>query len=147
VTKRVRALGLALIRRGDEILAEEGWDGVKNERFFRLLGGEIEFGERGAETVRRELREELGADSDVSRQLGTVETVFTYEGEPGHDIALIYECSLLDDRVYSLDEWDANETTEAGLVTHKLAWKQLESFRSGREILYPGGVLSLIGDP
>jgi ADP-ribose pyrophosphatase YjhB (NUDIX family) len=146
VDKQIRPLALALIRQGDEILVEAGRDEAKNETFFRLLGGVIEFGEKGADAVRRELREELGTESDVKGLVATIENVFTYEGEPAHEIALVYECSLRDDRLNSLDEWEAHETTRAGYVTHKLAWKRLDSFRSGREVLYPEGLLALVGD-
>jgi hypothetical protein len=41
VDKRIRPLALALIRKGDEILVEEGRDSVKNETFSRLLGGAL----------------------------------------------------------------------------------------------------------
>jgi ADP-ribose pyrophosphatase YjhB (NUDIX family) len=144
--KRIRPLALALIRNGNEILVEEGRDSVKNETFSRLLGGVIEFGEKGADAVRRELREELGAESDVERLVATLENVFTYEGEAGHEIVLIFECSLRDDRLYSLAEWEAHETTPEGLVTHKIAWRTLDSYRNGSEVLYPEGVLALVGD-
>jgi ADP-ribose pyrophosphatase YjhB (NUDIX family) len=147
VDKRITPVALALIRKDDEILVEEARDEVKNETFFRLLGGEIEFGEEGAEAVRRELREELGAESEVTRLFATLENVFTYEGEPSHEIDLIYECSLRDDRLYSLDAWEAHETTQEGFAyTHKVAWKHLDSFRSGGEILYPEKLLTLFGD-
>jgi 8-oxo-dGTP pyrophosphatase MutT (NUDIX family) len=144
VDKRPRALALALIRKGDEVLVGEARDEVKNETFFRLVGGSIEFGEKGADALRRELREELGADSQVGRLVAAVENIFTYEGEPGHEIVLIYECSIGDDRLYSLDKWEVEETTAEGVLTHRLAWKPLDSFRNGREILYPEGVLALL---
>jgi ADP-ribose pyrophosphatase YjhB (NUDIX family) len=137
-------MALALIRRRQEILVEAGRDEMKNEAFFRLLGGRIEFGERGAHAVRRELREELGVETDVEHYLTTVENVFTYEGERGHEIALIYECSLRDRRLYSLDEWEAVESTGVGSITHKIAWKHVDSFVSGSEVLYPDGVAALL---
>jgi ADP-ribose pyrophosphatase YjhB (NUDIX family) len=144
--KRITPVVLALIRRGDQILVEEARDEVKNETFSRLLGGQIEFGEKGAEALRRELREELGAEIEVKRLFATLENVFTYEGEPSHEIDLIYECSLRDDRLYSLDAWEAHETMRDGSVyTHKVAWKHPDSFRSD-EILYPEGLLALFGD-
>lgn len=143
--RRIRPLALALIRRGDDILVEEGWDEVKKERFFRLLGGEIEFGERGADTVRRELREELGAECDGLHQVAGLENLFTYEGQPGHEIALIQACSLRDEHVYSLDQWDAHETLDGRGVTHN-AWKSLSSFARDGDTLYPDGVTSLVLD-
>ena len=137
-------MALALIRRGGEILVEEGRDEIKDETFFRLLGGRIEFGEKGADALRRELREELGVETDVEHYLTTVESVFTYEGEAGHEIALIYECSLRDRRLYSLDEWEALESTASGSIAHKIAWKDVGSFVSGGETLYPDGVAALV---
>jgi ADP-ribose pyrophosphatase YjhB (NUDIX family) len=143
VADRIRPLAYALIRRGDEILVGQGYDGVKDKTFFRLPGGTIEFGERGADAVRRELLEELGAQSIVLRLVGALENIFTFEGEPGHEIALIYECKLRDDRLYSLDEWEASEVTPHGSMTHWLSWRSLQSFRSGEEILYPEGLTLL----
>jgi ADP-ribose pyrophosphatase YjhB (NUDIX family) len=102
--------------------------------------------EKGAEARSRELHEELGAESEVIGLFATLENVFTYEGEASHEIVLIYECSLRDDRLYSLDKWEADEATRDGFVKHKLAWRRLDSFRSGGEILYPEGLLALFGD-
>ncbi|HEU6445665.1 MAG TPA: hypothetical protein VFL61_11465 [Gaiellaceae bacterium] len=45
----IRSLALAVIRRGDGILVEQGRDETKGETFFRLLGDGIEFGEPGAD--------------------------------------------------------------------------------------------------
>jgi 8-oxo-dGTP pyrophosphatase MutT (NUDIX family) len=147
VDRCIRPLALALIRRGQEILVEEGRDEVKNEIFSRLLGGTIELGEHGADAVCRELREELGVEADVERFIAALENVFTYRGEPGHEIALLYECSLRDGRLYSLDEWEAHERSSDDSITHRVAWRSLEAFRSGLAILYPAGVLALTDDP
>jgi hypothetical protein len=53
MSSRVRIVALALVRHGDRILVEKGRDEVKDETFFRLLGGTVEHGETGAETLRR----------------------------------------------------------------------------------------------
>jgi ADP-ribose pyrophosphatase YjhB (NUDIX family) len=134
---RIRTQALGLIRRGDRILVERCYDRVKDEWFCRLLGGTVEFGEKASDTVRRELFEELGAEADVGPLVATIENVFTFEGEPGHEICLVYECSLRDERLYELDEWEAEETTPEGPLTHAIAWKPVESFRIDGEILYP----------
>ena len=140
---RIRTQALALIRQDDRILVERGHDHVKNETFFRLLGGTVEFGEKAADTVRRELHEELGAEADVGSLVATIENIFTFEGEAGHEICLVYECELRDRRLYELDEWQAEETTPDGPLTHEVAWRAIESFRGDRELLYPEGLLTL----
>jgi len=148
VSRHIRPEALALIRDGERILVEKGRDEVKNETFFRLLGGTVEFGEKGADTVRRELLEELGAEADVGSLVATIENVFTYEGDPAHEIVLVYERTLRNKRFYALDEWEAEETTPDGdLMTHELAWKPVDSFGGGGEILYPEELLALLGAP
>jgi ADP-ribose pyrophosphatase YjhB (NUDIX family) len=141
----IRPQALALIRRGDRILVEQGRDEVEDETFFRLLGGTIEFGERGADALRRELLEELSAEVGVGNLVATIENVFAYEGEPAHEIALVYETRFGDERFYELDEWDAPETMPDGqLVTHRIMWKEIDSFGSGGETLYPEELLPLL---
>jgi 8-oxo-dGTP pyrophosphatase MutT (NUDIX family) len=143
MSSRVRIVALALARHGDRILVEKGRDELKDETFFRLLGGTVEFGETGAETLRRELREELGTEANVGRLVATIENLFTYEGEAAHEICLVYECSLEDERLYALGEWDAREETAGGVVVHSVSWRAISSFGPGRDILYPEQLLEL----
>ena len=117
---------------------------MKDETFFRLLGGTVEFGERGADSLRRELREELGAEADVGRLVSTIENLFTYEGELSHELCLVYECTLLDEGIYTRNEWDAHEDTPRGVVTHPVSWRATESFGAGRDTLYPEQLLDLL---
>ena len=133
--QRIRPLALALIRRHDEILVERGRDEKKDETFFRPLGGTIEFGERGAEAIRRELHEELESEIEVSALVATIENHFTWEGKVGHEIILVFECTLNDANLYMLDEWDVHEDTPTGGVTHQVAWKRVDSFVPRSEAL------------
>ena len=142
--QRIRVQALALVRRGDRILVELGRDEVKDETFFRLLGGTVEFGETGAETLRREFLEELGTGLDVGRLVATIENLFTYEGEPAHEICLVYDCSLQDERLYALDEWDAHEETARGVVVHPVSWRAIDSFGPAGDTLYPEELRGLL---
>jgi 8-oxo-dGTP pyrophosphatase MutT (NUDIX family) len=146
VKKRIRPVALALIHNDGKILVEEGRDDVKQETFFRLLGGTIEFGEPGAEAVRRELREELGVDCDVKRLLATLDNIFTYRGKACHEILLVYECSVRDERIYSQLEWEAEESRPKGTIIHRISWRDPDDFRSGRETFYPDALPALLDD-
>jgi 8-oxo-dGTP pyrophosphatase MutT (NUDIX family) len=137
VEARIRIQALALVRQDDRILVEQGRDEVKDETFFRLLGGTVEFGETGAETLRRELREELGAEVDVGGLVATSENLFTYGGQAAHEICLVYEVTLRDERLYARDEWDAHEETAVGVVVHPVSWRAIDSFGPAGDTLYP----------
>jgi len=79
----------------------------------------------------------------VGHLVATIENIFTFEGEPGHEICLVYECSLRDERLYELDEWQAEEMTSGGPLVHEVAWRRVDSFASG-EPLYPDELLGLL---
>src|SRR5438552_3367142 len=97
---RVRPLAVCVFREGDRILVFEGHDPVKGESFYRPIGGGIEFGEHGAQTIVREVREELGAEVENVRYLGAIENVYTYAGAPGHEVVLVYDGELADRSLY-----------------------------------------------
>jgi len=141
---RIRTLALCLIRRGDSILVFEAHDRVKGETFYRLLGGEIEFGERGAEAAVREIREEIGAGLTDIEFRGVLESVFTYEGEPGHEIVLLYEAALEDKTLYDQERWAALEKGANGRALFDVLWKPVADFREGADRLYPEGVLDVM---
>ena len=99
---RIRVLSLAVIRNGAAILSSQGHDGKKQEDFYRLLGGGVDFGERSEEALIREFQEELDAKIRVLRLLTVVENLFTFEGQEGHEICFIHEAEFVDGDFYRL---------------------------------------------
>lgn len=139
---RVRPLALCIFQRDDAIFVAEGRDKVKDETFYRPLGGRIEFGEYAADTVRRELMEEIGAEVRDLQYLGTLENIFIYQGEPRHELVLMFEGAFCDERLY-----DADRITDAysdGELLFHAMWKPLSGFRTGAALLYPLGLLELL---
>ena len=135
-----RAIAIAVLRRGDEILVSEVPDPTKNITGWRAPGGGIEFGERGAETVVREIDEELGVRVEDPRYLGTVENIFSYLGVQGHQLVRVYEVRFADPELYARDHFDC---IEANGIRFVCIWKPLTEFGE-RAPLYPDGLLELI---
>jgi 8-oxo-dGTP pyrophosphatase MutT (NUDIX family) len=136
----IRAIALCVCRRGDRILVAEGHDSKKGETFYRPLGGTIEFGEHGEETVRREFMEEIGAELVDVRYLGMLENIFTYEGTRGHEIVLVYDSRLADETLYEKDVILGNELG----TPFKAVWKRLDEFGPGMPPVYPDYLLELL---
>jgi ADP-ribose pyrophosphatase YjhB (NUDIX family) len=135
-----RPVAIALIRRGDDVLVFEVPDTVKGVVGWRPPGGTIEFGERGSDTVVREIREELGVDIVDPSYLGTVENVFTYLGRAGHELVRVYTARFADQALYKRDEFDC---VEANGTRFACVWKAIADFRAGA-LLYPEGLHELI---
>jgi len=136
----VRPLAICVFRKMDQILVAEDFDTTKGETFYRPLGGTIEFGEYGQDTVVREIREELGVEVRNLRYLGTLQNIFTYEGKKGHEIVLTYEGDLSDKSMYDKTSIEGLE----GEAPFKVVWKSLDYFKNGRAPLYPEGLLDLV---
>ncbi len=108
---------MLIVRNGDKLLFSRGHDTVKKEAFLRPLGGHVEFGETGAETIKREMQEEVGCDALDVRFVSAFENLFTYNGKPGHEIIFMYEGKLADESLYRKDKFmfmEGKRETEAG---------------------------------
>lgn len=137
---QIRPLAICVFRRGDRILVAIGYDPLKQEQFYRPLGGGIEFGETGAETVRRELREEIQAEVAEVRYLGALENIFTFNGQPGHEIVLVYDGRLADENLYAQTEIRGQDNETLKFVA---VWKSLGEFGPGAP-LYPDGLVEML---
>jgi 8-oxo-dGTP pyrophosphatase MutT (NUDIX family) len=62
--------------------------------FWVLPGGRAELGESAADTLRREMREELGLAVAVGRLLWIVESFFTLDNRRYHELGLYFAMTL-----------------------------------------------------
>ncbi|MDB5587025.1 MAG: hydrolase [Devosia sp.] len=88
--RRFQMRAVAIIRRDGHVLIHR----ATHETFWSLPGGRVEFGETAAETLEREIVEELGCTSKISELRYLVENFFTYNGEACHEIGWYYEAEL-----------------------------------------------------
>ena len=78
--KEIRPIVLGIVKRDNKILVSKGYDKIKNETFYRSIGGGIEFLENSKDALKREFKEELNIDINVGDFLGISENIFTYNG-------------------------------------------------------------------
>ncbi len=138
---KVQAKAICLIQQAGRLLVAEYYDEVKRNTFYRPLGGTIKFGEVGAETIAREMMEEIHARVENVRYLGIFENIFIYNGQKGHQIMLVYAGDLTDRNLYDLAILSAQEDDGQEF---KAVWMPTDEFRQGRAIIYPDGILDLL---
>jgi 8-oxo-dGTP pyrophosphatase MutT (NUDIX family) len=138
----IRPIAICVFSRNGRILVAEGFDPVKQQAFYRPLGGAIEFGEPGAATIARELREELGTTVARLRYIGTLENIFIYAGEMGHEIVLVFDGELADPYLYDQESLEGIESDGSQFRT---VWLRLSDCLNPRiPPLYPTGLLQLL---
>ncbi len=90
-------VGGVLIRDGKILLQKP-----KNDD-YALIGGHVQAFETTAETLKREFKEETGADVTVGKLIAVGEIFFKWH-KPCHQISLYYEVSLDDETQIPLDD-------------------------------------------
>jgi 8-oxo-dGTP pyrophosphatase MutT (NUDIX family) len=139
----IRVLALGLIRDGNRIFISEGYDPVKQQTFYRAMGGGVDFGETSIEALQREFQEEIQADLTNIKFLGCLENLFTFNGKPGHEILFVYQCDFADSKFYQLEQlvFAEGERKKRGL------WVEISRFKSGELNLVPEQFLEYINLP
>jgi 8-oxo-dGTP pyrophosphatase MutT (NUDIX family) len=138
----IRPIAICVFYHNGRILAAEGYDPTKQQHFYRPLGGSIEFGERSSETIARELREELGVEVKELRYLGTLENIFIYNGEQGHEIVLVYDGAFVDEQLYEQPVLHGYEADDGATFT--AVWLDLAAQRPESPPIYPDGLLAYL---
>ncbi|MFW9927543.1 MAG: NUDIX hydrolase [Candidatus Thorarchaeota archaeon] len=143
VFPNVRAIALCIIRNGPKFLVEYYEWPTPDDKFYRLLGGEIEYGEYGEDTVKREFREEIYAEITDIKYLGTLENIFEVNGVIGHEIVRIYEGAFTDESFYSsevIEGIDGFESPRKVLAY----WKTVEQIENEGLPLYPDRLIDFL---
>lgn len=136
----IKVKARAVIRRDDEVLLSFAIDPASGVRYGRFLGGAIEFGERAEDTVRRELREEIGVEVGDVSQLGVVEDVGEWGGRVHHEITFVFVASFADPAAYRRDHFVVNETVCDGPAE----WVPLRRLTTGEIPFYPPELVPLL---
>lgn len=93
----VRAAGV-MIHNGKILLHKD-----INSNFYALIGGRVEVGESSADTIKREIKEELGKDIEITGYVSTgyvstVENFFEMDGLKYHEIMFVHKIEFINEQ-------------------------------------------------
>ncbi len=129
--KEIRPIVLGIVKNKNKILVSKGYDKVKNEVFYRSIGGGIEFLEDSKDALKREFKEELNIDINVGKFLGIAENIFTYNGKNAHELILFYDVDIKDtDYKETYHIIDDNSESDA-------MWIDIDKFKNKELKIYP----------
>ena len=137
----IRATAQAIVRRRNQILVFESRDRIKNENFYRPIGGGVEFGERGLDAVAREFLEEAGLEIQNPRLIGFLENHFVFENQKGHELVQVFLCELKDP---SLLERESFSLVEGDQKLNDAVWKDIEWMCRPETRFYPDGIKDVV---
>lgn len=87
----IRAAGV-IIHNGKVLLHKK-----KSSDHCALLGGHVKIGENSQDTVKREMKEELGKEIEIIGYISTVENFFELDGLKYHEIMFVYKAEFCEE--------------------------------------------------
>ncbi|SRR5579883_379290 len=137
---KIRALAICLFRNGERILVERNYDTVKQDYYWRPLGGGVEFGEHSRDAVIREIREETGEEIENVRLLHVIESFFEADGKPEHEIVFVYDAEFVNRSLYD----GIVECFEKPIGRFTACWKTPQEIADLEERLVPEALKQLL---
>ena len=134
----IRCITLALIEKENKYLVFKAKDSKNGKEFYRSLGGGIEFGETSEQALKREIKEEIGAEIINLKLIKVIENIFEYEGLDMHEVVFFYTANFKDKEYYGKEGIPIIDS-KLGRVT---AWVEADSLKQAN--FYPDGVKALI---
>jgi ADP-ribose pyrophosphatase YjhB (NUDIX family) len=130
-----------LFRREGLILTISAQDPDKPEPHYGVPGGGVEFGETSEQALRREVREELGAEIADLDLLFVSEEILTVQGQTYHTLVFVYEGRFVDPGFYARPVIPYVEGPEPRA---KATWLPASVFVSGEKRLVPKRLIEML---
>lgn len=68
-----------------------------NSDHYCLIGGRVEIGECSSDTIKREIKEELGKNIEITGYISTIENFFKMKGSKYHEIMFIHKIEFMNE--------------------------------------------------
>lgn len=136
--KEIRPIVLGLVKKDNKVLVSKGYDKIKDETFYRSIGGGIEFLENSKDALKREFKEELNIEISVGNFLGISENIFTYNGKNAHELILFYDVEIKDED-YREKYHIIDDKCETDAI-----WIDIEKFKNRELKIYPEQVFKYL---
>ena len=112
-----------IIKHNNKVLLHKSDD----KDHYCLIGGRVELGENSENTIRREIKEELGKEIDIIGYVSTIENFFEFEGSKYHEYMFVYDAEFRDNKDKLLEETLRNIEGNNYLKYYWIDLKEIEN--------------------
>ena len=91
--KKLNIRACALIIHNNKLLVHNN----VNESHVALVGGRVKIGESSEDTLKREIKEEMGKENEILEYVSTIENFFDADDMPYHEIMFVYKVDFKND--------------------------------------------------
>lgn len=138
----IRPTALCLFEHEGRLLLQEFTNHYTGALFYRPFGGGLEFGERAASAVRREILEELGAEISTPELLAVMEDVHDLGEGQKHNLIFLFRAQLLDEALLRVPEFRMMDNH----AEFRAVWQPITHLHSGEILLHPPELQRRLGE-
>ena len=106
-----------------------------NEDHYALIGGRVQIGEDSETALKREIKEEMGKEIEITGYIGTIENFFEMKSEKYHEIMFVYKIEFKDEQDKKTEETIKNIEGENCLRYEWLDLEKIEQYPLRPEII------------
>ena len=125
-----------IIRRGNQVLVHHDTD----ENIITLPGGRVQIGEQTKDAIVRELKEEIGSEIEILKDVSFLENFFDVPELKYHEILLTFEGKFKDESLYLKEKFEPMEDEKKGKL--EFCWKDINSLSNQNFV--PNKLISVI---
>ncbi|MFY7961736.1 MAG: NUDIX hydrolase [Elsteraceae bacterium] len=139
----IRPIAIGLLRHEGQLLVMRVADAAGALVGLRPPGGGVEFGERADEALRREFREEFDVAVEIIGPPAIFESLFTFNGAPGHEITFAFPIASPDLVAKIQGRFVVRELKGDEVAVE---WASIARLKTGELSLFPPGLLAHLGE-
>ena len=114
-----------------------------NSDHYALIGGRVEIGESSANTIKREIKEELGKDIEITGYISTIENFFEMKGSKYHEIMFVHKIEFTNEEDKKI-EYAMENVEEGGKSNVHYEWIDINDLEKRQ--LRPQKIIAAIKD-
>lgn len=133
-SSKVKVKAQVCIIKEDKVLVYRIKDEKTGLHIYRLIGGNVDFGEMSEKAAVREFHEETHLEVKILKSIGCFESLYIRHGKQKHELVQVYLCDFLDASNYLKERI---KLYEPGDILNDAEWVEAKMLSEPATLFYP----------
>lgn len=99
-----------------------------NSDHYALIGGRVKIGENSEDTIKREIKEEMGKEIEIISYISTIENFFEMKSKKYHEIMFVYRADFVKEEDKKIEDTIKNIEGKDYLEYEWIELSQIEKY-------------------
>ena len=99
-----------------------------NSEHYALVGGRVEIGENSIDAIKREIKEEIGKDIEITGYISTIENFFQMDSQKYHEIMFVHKAEFKIEKDQKIEDTIKNIEGKDYLVYEWIPLEKIDEY-------------------